>query len=59
MDPETKLPNVPLRRRTETVAEFNQLPAHVYPKDTKRDGKGAVSIAGVAVSYTHLRAHET
>ena len=50
MDPETKLPNVPLRRRTETVAEFNQLPAHVYPQDTTRNDGGKVSIAGVALT---------
>lgn len=47
MDPETKLPNVPLRRRTESVEEFNQLPAHVYPRDTRRGDNGVVSIAGI------------
>lgn len=47
MDPETKLPNVPLRRRTESVEEFNQLPAHVYPQDTRRGDNGVVSIAGI------------
>lgn len=47
MDPETKLPNVPLRRRTQTTVEFNHIPAHVYPQGTARDEDGVVSIAGV------------
>ncbi|WP_426716453.1 diaminopimelate decarboxylase [Corynebacterium auriscanis] len=47
MDPETKLSNVPLRRRTQTTVEFNHIPAHVYPQGTARDEDGVVSIAGV------------
>lgn len=50
MDIETSLRPVPLRHRTETTAEFNQIPAHVFPEHTTREDDGAVSIAGVKLT---------
>ncbi|MBF0581047.1 MULTISPECIES: diaminopimelate decarboxylase [Corynebacterium] len=50
MDIETSLRPVPLRHRTETTAEFNQIPAHVFSEHTTREDDGAVSIAGVKLT---------
>lgn len=50
MDPEVHLHSSPLRLRTASAQEFNQLPAHVYPANATRHPDGQVSIAGVALS---------
>lgn len=50
MDPETHLQPTPLRRRTESTEEFNQLPAHVFPKNTRLMDDGGISIAGVPLA---------
>ena len=57
MDIETSLRPVPLRHRTETTAEFNQIPAHVFPEHTTREDDGAVSIA--CLLYTSDAADDT
>lgn len=50
MDPEVHLPSVPLRQRTQSTAEFNKIPAHVFPARSQRDADGAVSIEGVKLT---------
>lgn len=50
MDMETGLQPVPLRKRTANTAEFNQIPAHVFPAGTTRGADGQISIAGVPLS---------
>lgn len=47
MDPLTHQSPAPLRRRTTSTAEFNQLPTHVYPEGTTRGEDGRVRIGGV------------
>lgn len=49
MDIQTNLHSEPLRRRTQSTQEFNQIPGHVYPKNTSRL-EGEVAIAGVKVT---------
>lgn len=49
MDIDTGLHPVPLRKRTQTTTEFNQIPAHVFPEHTTRED-GVVSIAGVKLT---------
>ncbi|MDC7104714.1 diaminopimelate decarboxylase [Corynebacterium falsenii] len=50
MDPETHLPQVPLRTRTANTEEFNSIPGHVYPASTARRVDGAVEIGGVTLT---------
>ena len=50
MDIDTGLHPVPLRRRTQNTAEFNQLPAHVFPENAQRTADGEIEIAGVKLS---------
>lgn len=54
MDPETHLNSTPLRRRTANTAEFNAIPAHVYPQTLRREtageNRGEVTISGVPIT---------
>ena len=54
MDPETHLNFTPLRRRTANTAEFNAIPAHVYPQTLRREtageNRGEVTISGVPIT---------
>lgn len=54
MDPETHLNSTPLRRRTASTAEFNAIPAHVYPQTLRRETagehRGEVTIGGVPIT---------
>ena len=54
MDPETHLNSTPLRRRTASTAEFNAIPAHVYPQTLRREtageNRGEVTISGVPIT---------
>jgi diaminopimelate decarboxylase len=50
MDPEVHLPQVPLRKRTDTLEEFNTLPAHVFPASARRLTDGELTLGGVRVS---------
>ncbi|SCX18840.1 diaminopimelate decarboxylase [Corynebacterium jeikeium] len=54
MDPETHLNSTPLRRRTASTAEFNAIPAHVYPltlrHETAGERRGEVTIGGVPIT---------
>ena len=54
MDPETHLNSTPLRRRTASTAEFNAIPAHVYPltlrRETAGERRGEVTIGGVPIT---------
>ncbi|SQI20536.1 diaminopimelate decarboxylase [Corynebacterium jeikeium] len=54
MDPETHLNSTPLRRRTASTAEFNAIPAHVYPQTLRREAagerQGEVTIGGVPIA---------
>ena len=54
MDPETHLNSTPLRRRTASTAEFNAIPAHVYPQTLRRETagerQGEVTISGVPIT---------
>lgn len=54
MDPETHLNSTPLRRRTASTAEFNAIPAHVYPQTLRRETagerQGEVTIGGVPIT---------
>ena len=54
MDPETHLNSTPLRRRTASTAEFNAIPAHVYPltlrRETAGERQGEVTIGGVPIT---------
>lgn len=54
MDPETHLNSTPLRRRTANTAEFNAIPAHVYPQTLRRETageiRGEVTISGVPIT---------
>jgi diaminopimelate decarboxylase len=50
MDPEVHLPEVPLRKRTDTLDEFNALPAHVFPASARRLADGELTLGGVRVS---------
>jgi diaminopimelate decarboxylase len=34
--PNVHLPQVPLRKRTETLEDFNKIPAHVFPASSGR-----------------------
>jgi diaminopimelate decarboxylase len=52
MDPDVHLPQVPLRKRTETLEDFNKIPAHVFPASSGRTEDGELAIAGNRV--THL-----
>ncbi len=42
MDMDVHFPEVPLRKRTETLDEFNTLPSHVFPATTGRTGEGVM-----------------
>lgn len=50
MDPDVHLPQVPLRTRTETLDDFNTLPAHVFPTSAERSAAGELVLGGVPVS---------
>ena len=54
MDPETHLNSTPLRRRTANTAEFNAIPAHVYPQTLRREtageNRGEATISGVPIT---------
>jgi diaminopimelate decarboxylase len=50
MDMDVHFPEVPLRKRTETLDEFNTLPSHVFPATTGRTGEGVMVIGGVPVT---------
>jgi len=54
LDPETHLNSTPLRRRTASTAEFNAIPAHVYPQTLRRETagerQGEVTISGVPIT---------
>ncbi|RAV31326.1 diaminopimelate decarboxylase [Corynebacterium heidelbergense] len=50
MDPLTQQPVTPLRVRTTTTEEFNGIPHHVYPLNTRREDDGVVSIEGVRLT---------
>ncbi|WP_297004480.1 diaminopimelate decarboxylase [uncultured Corynebacterium sp.] len=50
MDPEVHLPQVPLRRRTATLEDFNTLPSHVFPVNTCVRSSGEIELGGVPVS---------
>ncbi|HIW90118.1 MAG TPA: diaminopimelate decarboxylase [Candidatus Corynebacterium avicola] len=50
MDMDVHFPEVPLRKRTETLDEFNILPSHVFPVNTGRTGEGEMVIGGVPIS---------
>ncbi|MDN5682525.1 diaminopimelate decarboxylase [Corynebacterium glyciniphilum] len=52
MDPDVHLPQIPLRKRTETLEDFNKIPAHVFPASSGRAEDGELVIAGNRV--THL-----
>ncbi|MGV0867888.1 diaminopimelate decarboxylase [Corynebacterium kalidii] len=50
MDPNVHLPQVPLRKRTETLEDFNKIPAHVFPASAGRAEDGELVIAGNRVT---------
>ncbi|MEY8565030.1 diaminopimelate decarboxylase [Corynebacterium sp.] len=50
MDPNVHLPQVPLRKRTETLEDFNKIPAHVFPASSGRTEDGELVIAGNRVT---------
>ncbi|WP_420098836.1 diaminopimelate decarboxylase [Corynebacterium sp.] len=50
MDPTVHLPQVPLRKRTETLEDFNKIPAHVFPSSAGRAEDGELVIAGNRVT---------
>ena len=54
MDPETHLNSTRLRRRIANTAEFNAIPAHVYPQTLRRETAGErageVTIGGVPIT---------
>ncbi|MDN5581164.1 MULTISPECIES: diaminopimelate decarboxylase [unclassified Corynebacterium] len=50
MDPDVHLPQIPLRKRTETLEDFNKIPAHVFPMSSGRTGEGELVIAGNRVT---------
>jgi diaminopimelate decarboxylase len=50
MDPNVHLPQVPLRKRTETLEDFNKIPAHVFPASSGRAEDGELVIAGNRVT---------
>lgn len=50
MDPEVHLPQVPLRQRTATLADFNTLPSHVFPTSARLRTDGELELGGVPVS---------
>jgi diaminopimelate decarboxylase len=50
VDPEVHLPPVPLRRRTETLEDFNTLPSHVFPASARVNADGELELGGIPVS---------
>ena len=50
MDMDVHFPEAPLRKRTETLDEFNTLPSHVFPLNTGRTADGEMVIGGAPVS---------
>ncbi|MGP9724649.1 diaminopimelate decarboxylase [Corynebacterium sp. AOP40-9SA-29] len=50
MDPDVHLPQIPLRKRTETLEDFNKIPAHVFPMSSGRTSEGELVIAGNRVT---------
>lgn len=50
MDLDVHLPQVPLRQRTETLDDFNNIPAHVFPASAGRSDDGELVLAGNRVS---------
>ncbi|MGO1950909.1 MAG: diaminopimelate decarboxylase [Mycobacteriaceae bacterium] len=50
MDMDVHFPDAPLRKRTDTLEEFNTIPSHVFPATTRRSGDGGLVIGGVALA---------
>ncbi|WP_436406600.1 diaminopimelate decarboxylase [Corynebacterium variabile] len=50
VDPEVHLPQVPLRQRTATLEDFNTLPSHVFPTNTRVRTTGEIELGGVPVT---------